>query len=620
MALLNNFFKKTFLYFYTLRDVGFFRIIKRLIYNFKNLFNKIFLKKIIHKYSIFFKSNEWISKDLYGNINKSIYLKSRKNKLQKYKFNINNQTCMFDANSIWKGPYPNRLWQFNLNYFNWAINEFFEYSQTSKLDKILDRISFLIDSWIKYNSKNYNDGWHSYTTSIRIKNWTWIFRFVYTLANNQRLNFLWIQIYWLYKNQESYLGGNHYLENLISLIIGSLNFSGGKANQIYQESLENLKNQLKQQILIDGGHYEGSTSYHLHLLEGLILTGLWIQIFKKDTPSWLNRYIKKMSNWVLNVSMNGDNYPRFNDCIYDKEINIKNITLLSKLYLNQDGFIKEKNGKFEKFSYLLKNYKNLNYNKLDDSYINSKRINSKISNLKGTGWTVLRPNSNWEILFKSGFSAPAYLPGHSHSDIGSFDIFHKGKPIVVETGTSRYEDSHIRNYERSGIAHNIIQFTNKKNINFSTFDCWSEPLEVWNAFRVARKSKLITSSSGYKKENTIWAKCSYKPLDRYLRIHTRTISCKLKNNDSLLVEIKDQVISNTDLFWRLNFHLAHNQSESILFDLYKNNDSILDYQWLNSWTSYNFEKRYDSKSLFLYGSFKKGYNVKLTCFLLKITK
>ena len=24
-----------------------------------------------------------------------------------------------------------------------------------KLDKILDRISFLIDSWIKYNSKNY---------------------------------------------------------------------------------------------------------------------------------------------------------------------------------------------------------------------------------------------------------------------------------------------------------------------------------------------------------------------------------------------------------------------------------------------------------------------------------
>ena len=76
---------------------------------------------------------------------------------------------------------------------------------------------------------------------------------------------------------------------------------------------------------------------------------------------------------------------------------------------------------------------------------------------------------NWEIIFKSGLSAPAYLPGHSHSDIGTFDIFYKGKPIIVETGTSRYENSFIRDYERSGIAHNIIQFTDFFDAIFSQF-------------------------------------------------------------------------------------------------------------------------------------------------------
>ena len=444
-----------------------------------------------------------------------------------------------------------------------------------------------------------------------------MFRFVDSLANNQRLNSLWIQIYWLYKNQESYLGGNHYLENLISLVIGSLNFSGKEADKIFKESLKNLKKQLDEQILEDGGHYEGSSSYHLSLLEGLVLTGLWIQISKINRPKWLDQYIKKMSNWSLNVLMNDNNYPRFNDCIYDKEINIKNIIQLSKIYLNQDRYLKGYNSKFEQLSYLLRNYRSLNFCEIDNSNSKSKNTNTKISNLPDTGWTILKPNSNWEIIFKSGFSAPVYLPGHSHSDVGSFDIFYKGNPIIVETGTSRYENSYIRNYERSGIAHNIIQFTNQKNINFLTYDEWSEPLEVWDAFRVGRKLKLISSSYGYKEENTLWAECSYQPLEKYLQSYKRTINCKLKNSDSLFIEIRDKVISNTDLIWRLNFHLAQNQSESILFDLYEKNNSILDFQWLNSWTSYNFEERYNSKSLFLYGSFKKGYNVKSTSFLLK---
>ena len=150
MVSLNNFFKKSFLYFYTLRDVGLYRIIKRIIYNLKNLLNKLFLKRIINKYSKSCKNNYWTSMDLNPKISKSFNFKKRKNKFHKFTFKINNQTCIFNSNSVWSGPYPSRLWQFNLNYFNWAINEFYEYSQSSKIDNTFYRISYLIDSWIKY--------------------------------------------------------------------------------------------------------------------------------------------------------------------------------------------------------------------------------------------------------------------------------------------------------------------------------------------------------------------------------------------------------------------------------------------------------------------------------------
>ena len=102
---------------------------------------------------------------------------------------------------------------------------------------------------------------------------------------------------------------------------------------------------------------------------------------------------------------------------------------------------------------------------------------------------------------------PDYLPAHAHSDILSFDLFKNGEPLILETGTSTYEKSSIREYERSAKSHNILLLS-EDNLNFL------EPLEVWDSF-VARKYKILSRDNGID-ENKIWVKCSFKPISKFL--------------------------------------------------------------------------------------------------------
>ena len=79
-------------------------------------------------------------------------------------------------------------------------------------------------------------------------------RFFPELATKKRIDSLWVQTCWLYNHPEKCHGGNHWLENIISLIISSLQFDSEYSKKIYEKSLRNLKYELACQILSDGGH------------------------------------------------------------------------------------------------------------------------------------------------------------------------------------------------------------------------------------------------------------------------------------------------------------------------------------------------------------------------------
>ena len=70
-----------------------------------------------------------------------------------------------------------RLWQFNLHYFDWIRNSLDQYLINDYKDIFLKDINILIKNWIVSNPIGKGDGWHSYTISLRIRNWIWMLKF-----------------------------------------------------------------------------------------------------------------------------------------------------------------------------------------------------------------------------------------------------------------------------------------------------------------------------------------------------------------------------------------------------------------------------------------------------------
>ena len=70
------------------------------------------------------------------------------------------------------------------------------------------------------------------------------------------------------------------------------------------------------------------------------------------------------------------------------------------------------------------------------------------------GWAVLR--SSWEddatmLAVKSSFAW-----NHAHPDAGSFILFHKGRPLIIDSGNCSYSRREYTSYYRHSKAHNVI--------------------------------------------------------------------------------------------------------------------------------------------------------------------
>lgn len=70
------------------------------------------------------------------------------------------------------------------------------------------------------------------------------------------------------------------------------------------------------------------------------------------------------------------------------------------------------------------------------------------------GWAMMR--SSWDndatmLAVKSGFAW-----NHAHPDAASFILFHKGKPLIIDSGNCSYSRPEYTSYYRQSNAHNVI--------------------------------------------------------------------------------------------------------------------------------------------------------------------
>ena len=594
--------KKAIRLYITLKDIGPYRIQLRLRAEIRKIIDKLLTPYLALKL-VGIKNNypKWKENNSYKQDSLRIY-KNNLSEIPKYiYFEFLNEKKGFKFPIIWNNKKWERLWQFNLHYFDWLRNWIDISISNKNWIKETKIIKIIIDDWIDNNLAGRGDGWHSYTISLRIRNLIYLYRFFPEFKSKKRINSIWIQLKWLDKHKEKYHGGNHYLENLISLVIGSLQFDGQEANKIFEKNIKLLKNELENQILSDGGHEERSASYHTLILDRLIELGIVLNISKAIKPKWLTLVVIKMTEWLNSVIINNNHLPKFNDSPIDGCPNPKLVRDFSYSYLYLENYQYD-----DLRSLMINSLKEFTKGKKNYKYIKNFKKDklSKLTFLCDTGWQILRPSKNWSLLFKCGESCPKHLPAHAHSDQLSFDLFYKGKPIFAEAGTSTYAINQIRDYERKYSAHNVIQFSlpSKKD----KLD-WIEPLDVWSSFRAGKKARGENIKSGIINNEKLWVSGSHDGYKNFGFNHNRRISIKNLNKDKIAFTLKDSIKTNKSLFFRLWIHLGPLVKKDLMSDFTKSlKHKNLKYKWIKTTFAEAFNKRSKRDSLLIEGFYKKG--------------
>ncbi|MHB1105746.1 MAG: heparinase II/III domain-containing protein [Lutibacter sp.] len=341
-------------------------------------------------------------------------------------FSFINLEYTFENEINWNVTNFGKLWTYNLNYFDFLNQEHI------KTEEGLN----LINDYVK-NDLGLKDGKEPYPISLRGINWI-----KFLSSNNikdKRINQVLYNHYQILANNiEYHLLGNHFLENGFSLFFGACYF---KDEVLYGKAKKILTEELEEQILVDGAHFELSPMYHqimLHrLLDCIQLTEL--NRWKKDNLlSSLKDTASRMLSWLEAITFKVGAIPMVNDSAYGIAPSSKQL-----------------------FEYAKKIGIHWSSVKLSDS-----------------GYRMFKLNA-YELFVDAGNVGPSYQPGHVHSDTFSFELHVNKKPIIVDPGVSTYEKNAKRQLERETASHNTVKIGNQ------------EQTQVWGGFRVAKRAKIV---------------------------------------------------------------------------------------------------------------------------------
>ena len=340
-----------------------------------------------------------------------------------------------------------KLWRYNLHYFDYL--QWDTYSNEVK--------SRLIDSWIGSNPVSTVDAWEPYTVSLRAVNWI---KYFLLTDQNGKVSKVWLrslakQLLWLEVNLEYHLLANHLLKNAKALIFSGVYFSGDMARRHLDKGMQLMLEEVNEQILPDGGHFERSPMYHCIVLEDVLdvvnILNANASLVRSEDLSVLKQAATRGRQFLEDVLGADGTIPLFNDAAVGISAAPADLLAYAQRVLNR---------------------------RAEEKSDEPLRVN-----LSDTGYYGYRFNGD-SLLIDCGMIGPDYQPGHAHCDTLSYELCINGRRVIVDSGVYDYEISELRHYVRSTAAHNTVRIDGL------------EQSEIWGAFRVARRAKPIFAELG----------------------------------------------------------------------------------------------------------------------------
>ena len=317
-------------------------------------------------------------------------------------------------NVQWQPAQMNKLWRYNLHYFDYLHSAQAIDATRSQLPESLK--DFLIQDWINRNPYPMVDAWEPYPASLRIINWIKYFhgRDKTALPPNWLLS-LYQQGHFLAHHIEWHIEANHLLKNIIALVIWSHFFNDAYALSLRKRSAAIFKTLCQEQFGADGGHYERSPMYHFILLHHLLEAYNCLIHSNGSAPDWLQHIIKKALAYSHCICKPNGQIPLLKDSAHAIAPSLQ-----------------ELNAQAESLAIRLPN---------------NPAVNGCLY-LENAGYFIYQTENDF-VLFDVGNISPSYQPGHAHCDALHLEVHWNGRDIFTDTGVFNYIASPERHYARS---------------------------------------------------------------------------------------------------------------------------------------------------------------------------
>jgi uncharacterized heparinase superfamily protein len=401
--------------------------------------------------------------------------------------------------SAWNDRAKLKLWLYNLHYFD-DLASLGDKARRGRQCEWMAR-------WIAENPPSKGVGWEPYPVSLRIANWIkWAFaggapgpEWCHSLATQTR---------WLAAHIEWHLLGNHLLANAKALVLAGLFFAGKEAETWLEAGLSIYAQQLPEQILADGGHFELSSMYHAIILEDLLDLINAARRYGRpegDVFRGLPAITTRMRAWLAAMTHPDGDLSFFNDAAFGIAPRHAEIeAYVARLGLPALPVPGEGKHRLRASGYM--------------------RVNS----------------ADWAAILDLAAVGPDYLPGHAHADTLSFELSVGLERIIVNGGTSTYAPGPRRAAERATAAHSTVEIDGQNSS------------EVWASFRVARRA-LVRDLSCQKAGSLITIEAAH---DGYRRLPGRPLHWRRWAFEDGSVTVTDIITPGEGHRALARFHLA----------------------------------------------------------------
>jgi hypothetical protein len=391
---------------------------------------------------------------------------------------------------------PSLLWRFHLHY----QDELFDLAARAEQPEgpaddaptsadpaaCLRRAADLVRQWIAGNrpgsSRALADAWHPYCIARRLPNWIMLKEVLDRTAiapPEEMLSSLFAQAQFLADHLEWDLGGNHLLENLKSLLLAGAFFSGETADGWLDRSDEWLRDQLDEQILPHGEHFERSPMYHAQMLQLVLDVRDAARTLRPALAERCNDAAQTMAAFLAAIRHPDGRIPLWGDSTYDGCPGVD--ALLARAVAPEQT---DPPG---------------NADESPEPTGEATAANLASAAAVGPYW-IWRDDRSM-LTLDAGPVGPDHLPGHAHADLLSVEASLGGRPLLVDSGVFGYDDDPMRRYCRSTAAHNALEID-------GTDQC-----DMWSRFRMGCRGRPTALQYG-RKDEAQWCRAAHNAYRR----------------------------------------------------------------------------------------------------------